>query len=212
MVVSLEYANSKLEKYFKTFVTCILDANKEEMDSIKIEVRAKMRKRSLSSLMNDIVIHNLRERLADYPKLNFRDTNGQLKVIFPEGFAMKSKQANSRQLVSMIDTQAALNFIFNNGQFALEGMPERLTNIILSYTWNKARTEIIQISLICPANKEHSYWQRIISLQTETTELLPQNNSPETTNQIEKKRVTPKRNNRVRKGTNSNDQSGEKNQ
>jgi hypothetical protein len=187
-VTSNDEANKAIVKYSYKFLQSITAGSEELRNALAPGALAKARKRTISSLMNDLVTHNLREKLSDSPKIQFIEKHGQLKIVLPEGFLMKCKQSNRKRL-SFINTQLMFEFM-NQLPLMLPGMPSPLTNIVLTYQFNKARTEIEKISILCPADERNYYWELPI---TEVTELLPAIESQQAPElPAEPKRVVPK--------------------
>ena len=189
----LEYEDSQiapLKPYLQIFMQCIIDAN-NELQGIPAGLRAKSRKRSFSTIMNDVVTHNLRANLADFPEVKTRDRYGQLQILFSSEYLMKCKQANSKGTLSYTQTQLALDFI--NQLQMLPGMPEPITNIILTYIWDRTRTIIERVKVVCPLNKHVNKWEIVISGPMErpmpASPILPIDYNPPS----QTKRVVPKK-------------------
>jgi hypothetical protein len=210
IVASDDEANKALVKYFRKFLQSITAGSEELRNALTTEARAKARKRTISTLMNDLVTHNLREKLSDSPQIKFIDKYGQLKVVLPEGFLMKCKQSKRKRL-SFINTQLMFEFM-NQLPLMLPEMPSPLTNIILTYQFNRARTEIEKVSLLCPADERNYYWELPISGVPELLPAIEHQQAPELP--AEPKRVVPKarRTKKSKKGLmGKNEQQGREN-
>lgn len=202
MFSSDDNANKSMAKYLKDFYQSVMSGKDELKDALSPSARAKAKKRTISTLMNDLVTHNLHEKISNsFPQVRYSSSYGQLKLIFPEGFLMKCKQSNRKRL-SFISTQTMFAFM-NQLETMFPGMPSPYTNIVLTYQFNKTRTEIEKMSLVCPAN-EHKYrWELPVAF---TPEMLPitESESLEVSEQpIEPKRIVPKAKNvkKSKKGT-----------
>lgn len=199
MVATQEDSYNLLAKYFPILLQSVLDGNEELQKGLPPEIRAKAKKRSISNLANDIITHNLSKNLDDYPGIKYSNKFDQLKVIFPEGYLLKCKQAKSNRL-SFIPTQIMFEFM-NQLQLAFPGMPLPYTNIVLTFQFNKTRTAVESVNLICPADKTKLHWDIPFNISTTT---IPQQEMIETQEfSPEIKRITPKPKNikKTKKGT-----------
>jgi hypothetical protein len=137
--------------------------------------------------MNDFVTHRLRDCFTGRPGVTLDEKYGQTKLIFNCQYVMKCKKSTGRKL-SYVDTQLMLSFMH---QSRLPGMPSPVTNVILTYEWNRPRTEIVKIALLCPANKNNYHWEIPLA---KAAEFLPVQEKQEIPSEppLETKRVKPK--------------------
>ncbi len=190
MVSSIEDFNKFIVSHAKQITDAIISANKEQNDALNTQARAKAKKRTISSLMNDFVSHNLEENLAGKSGIQIKHHYNQLHIIFSPDFIMKCKKSE-RGRISFSNTQLMFNFMHQLPSM-LPGMPDLATNIVLIYEWNIARTEIQKIAIQCPNGKNSYLWEVPIPLTT-APELLPQTQTQEIISlPTEIKRIMPK--------------------
>ncbi len=209
-------AVEELSPYFQSILECVLSANEEQQEALLPSARAKIRKRTQSSLMSDLVVHNLRANLDNIPDISFKEKYGQLQVIIrsgDSGYRLKTKQLKNRKL-SFIPTQLAMEFLYQVGQLELPNMPAPLTNLILTFQWNRARTEIESVSIMCPDSINSYKWE--ISIPTSPIS-KPQIIAPELpvekTKRVQVKNGTSKeQSKKTIRGSNGNEKRGETNQ
>jgi len=211
MVASLEDAQEFVLDYAQRFLDAIISANEEQKTSLSPRARAKTKKRSISSLMNDIVAFNLIEKLSDIPGIKFDLSYNQLKIIFSPNFILKCKKSENGK-ISYINTQSMFDFMHQLPTM-LPNMPSPATNIFLVYEWNKTRTEINKVAIQCPAGKHSNFWEVPIALPSEP---LPQITNPiPTATPLETGRVIPKpkkiKKLKNSKGLGNNEQHGKEN-
>ena len=132
--------------------------NKEQKDAIVPISRAKAKKRTTSNLMNDIVSHNVRSTFTGVPGFEIIERYSQTKIRFSSELLIKIKQSKNNK-INFIPTQLALDFMEQVEQLRLPNMPSSVTNLILTYEWDKTRTNIIKISLLCPADKYNYHYE-----------------------------------------------------
>jgi len=157
IVASDDDAYKGLQKYFPVFIQAIIEAQKELSNALVPEVRAKVRKRTTSTLMNDISTFNLMSQLLGSEGVGIRNRNGQLQYLFSEGFFMKCKQSK-RKRFSFINTQTMFEFM-HQLKTMFPGMPPKVTNILLTFQFNKTRTQVEKIAILCPADERNYYWE-----------------------------------------------------
>lgn len=191
MVVSVNEANKALLSYLDIFRDAILEANEEQKTALTPESRAKIPKRGISTIMNALVTHRLRANLTGLQGVEIKEKYAQTQITFSHNFLMKCKQSRYRR-ISFIETQLMLGFM-NQLQTMFPRMPSPITNIVLTYQWNRTRTEIEKISILCPADEHSNYhWeidvplegghQTIPNIQPQQPPVLP----------VETKRIIPK--------------------
>lgn len=215
MIVPHDEANKVLAPYFQKFLQCILKANEEQNTAIIPGARAKTRKRTISGLMNDLVTHNLRSELLDSPGITIKERYGQLQIVIStgsSGFLMKTKQTNRRKPLSFIPTQLALDFVYQLEQLQLPNMPSPLTNIILTYQWNKARTDVERVSIRCPSDELNYSWEIPIPVVQVPHLVAPTEDVPGSEKRVTtKKRNVRKTKKNTKRGQDNNERKGETN-
>lgn len=167
----------------------ILSANTEQLAALNGQSRAKAKKRTIASLMNDLVTHNLEERLVGSTGIIIRHPYNQLVVIFSPDYILKCKKSE-RGKISSNNTQLMFDFM-HQLPLMLPDMPAPATNIFLTYEWNKARTEIQKIVIRCPNGQNDYIWEVPIPITAEQ-ESMPKM-QPETPNiPTQTKKIVPK--------------------
>jgi hypothetical protein len=195
MISSREEAANILAPFVNKIGRCVLKANEEQMEAVQPSARAKTRKRTISGLMNDLVAHNLKSELEGLPGITIKEKYGQTQIIFTEGSSglrMKAKQSNRRRPFSFIPTQLALDFIHQVEQLQLPEMPAPLTNVVLTYEWNRTRTEIKKMTIQCPQDELNFSWEIPITIGQLPKPVTPLDMLPDT-KPTEEKRVVPKK-------------------
>ena len=198
MQASHEDGQSDLGRHLLELGQCVSRAKEQlnDMLSKNPEYAAKIRKRSHSNVMNDFVTHNIRERFTDAEEVILKERYGQLQVIFSCKYVMKSKKSDNLKRLSFIPTQLALGFMRQVRQLELPNMPEPTTNIVLTWQFNKTRTDIEKVAIVCPASKNTFLWTLEIPLRPEyalPTIPTPTAPQPIAGNSLGTKRVVPKR-------------------
>jgi hypothetical protein len=211
LVASADDAGKTLANYLDIIRKAVLRANEQQKNALSVEARAKMPKRVISGVMNALVSHELRTNLSNLPGIVIRQPYAQTQIIFSSEFLMKCK-LSKRKRISFIQTRLMLDFM-NQLQSAFPDMPSPVTNIVLTYEWNDARTEIVRISIDCPANETDYYWTMEIPLEATAQTVPPQ--IPQLPPQLpsETQRIKPKAN-RIKKSKKgiTKDEQGKENQ
>ena len=192
MVASKDEAYKTLIGYVDVFKNAILEANEEQQKALTIESRAKIGKLGISVIMKDLIGHRLRANLEGLPGVSVKVRYAQTQITFSSSFLMKCKQTSNGR-INFIETQLMLGFM-NQLQSMFPGMPSPITNIVLTFKWNKARTEIVMISILCPANEHNAYhWKLDIPLTTspQMEPMMQPEPAPDLPTEV--KRIVPKK-------------------
>lgn len=162
MHYSSEEVFKDLSPFFIKFIECIQEANKEQLEAISPEARAKIKKRTVSGFMNDIISHNIRETFTGEAGFNIEEKYGQTRLNLSSKYLIKFKKSSNKK-IGYIPTQSALNFLYQLDRMQLPGMPTPITNLFLVYEWNKTRTQVTNISILCPNGRDKYSWELPIS-------------------------------------------------
>ncbi len=204
MVALQDDVYKSLSPYFEQFIKCIQDANKEQRDAIVPESRGKAKKRTISTLMNDIVSHNIRKTFTGVSGFEVIERYSQTQIRFSSELLIKTKQSKNNK-IHFIPTQLALDFLEQVEQLKLHDMPSAITNLILTYEWDITRTNIIKISFLCPVNKRDYHYEIPVAIVT-VPEFAVDSRTIEH-NELKQKRVQPK----IKKNRKTNKQNGDSN-
>jgi len=208
MVALQDDVYKSLSPYFNQFIKCIQDANKEQIDAIVPLSRAKAKKRTRSGLMNDIASHNIRATFTGKSGFEVIERYAQTQIRFSSKLLIKIKQSKNNK-INFIPTQLALDFLGQVEQLRLPDMPLAITNLILTYEWDKTRTNIIKVSLLCPANKNDYLYEIPVAIPF-IPEFATESKTVES-NETQPKRVQPKmkKSKKVNRQKGNNNDNGE---
>ncbi len=143
--------------YFDTFIECKNRVNKRFANLIAEESRARIKARSYSSNLNDLVVNALLEALVDAQDIQPLSKYAQTTFLFASKYRMKAKKLDDKFRISFIPTQAALNFLEFNIQLSFGGMQEP-SSVMLCYKLNPIHTEIQDVYLAWPDGKNGFLW------------------------------------------------------
>ncbi len=111
MVTSKEDFEKFILKHVTQIRNAIISANEEQISALTGQARAKAKKRTISSLMNDLVTHNLEVGLSDTSEITIKHHYNQLVIILSSDYILKCKKSETVKLVLAQPRQCSISCI-----------------------------------------------------------------------------------------------------
>ena len=154
MTLPLSDALPVLVPYFPRFYSCVSGAVDDYRANRTPLDKARDRKRTRSSIINDSMVHNARTAFVEDPDVTLYEEYGYTRLLI-EDFSIRMKKLDHNFRTHNVPTQEALAFVYQMS-FQMRGL-RALTNLALGYQWNDLETEITGVYLVCPRGTQNEW-------------------------------------------------------